>query len=222
MNDFGHLIWLFIGAIVGFVSSYIFGDLLTLPLDVYYLIYFGIITIFFTVYVKKTGLNLKSWFSKRLLWGIILGLMFSIIMIQNVLSRPATPKLEGTYFIWSIFWRGLVYGTIDGLLLTVFPWMVTWKAFKAEEKTLGKKIVIGLLSWVFIIVMTTIYHVGYSDFRSAKVSQANIGNTIMSVPTLLTANPIATPITHAALHISAVIHSPETELFLPPHREQKN
>ena len=63
------------------------------------------------------------------------------------------------------------------------------------------------------------YHIGYSDFRSPKVIQANIGNTIMSVPTLLAANPIGTPIAHAALHISAVIHSPETELFLPPHRE---
>jgi hypothetical protein len=52
--------------------------------------------------------------------------------------------------------------------------------------------------------------------------QANIGNTIMSVPTLVTANPVAAPIAHAALHVSAVLHSPETELFLPPHREHVN
>lgn len=208
------------GAITGFVSSYIFGDLLTLPVDVYYLIYFGIITIFFTIYVKKINLNLKAYFSKRLIWGILLGLIFSIIMIQNVLSRPVTAKLEGTYLIWSVFWRGLMYGTIDGLLLTVFPWIVTWRAFNAEQKPLGKKIAIGFLAWIFILVTTTAYHVGYSDFRSPKVLQANLGNTIMSVPTLLAANPVATPITHAALHITAVIHSPETELFLPPHREE--
>jgi hypothetical protein len=219
MSNSFHLIWILFGAIIGFVSAFIFGDLLTLPLDLYYLIYFGIITIFFTLYVKKNKLNLKVWFSRRLLWGILVGMIFSIIMIQNVISRPETVKLEGPYLIWSIIWRGLIYGAIDGLLLTVFPWIVTWRAFKAEEKTLGKKILICLLAWILILFMTTAYHLGYSDFRSVKVIQANIGNTIMSIPTFLSANPIATPITHAAMHIASVIHSPKTKLFLPPHRE---
>jgi hypothetical protein len=219
MNNYKHLIWILFAALTGFLASLIFGDLLTLPLDLYYLIYFAIITGFFIVYVRRTQLNLKQWFSRRILWGIALGVIFSILMIQNVLSRPETAHLEGTYLIWSLFWRGLVYGAVDGFLLSVFPWIVTWRALNAEQKPLGKKIAAGLLAWVFIVVMTTAYHVGYSDFRSPKVIQANIGNTIMSLPTLLSANPLGTPITHAALHIAAVLHSPETELFLPPHRE---
>ena len=141
-------------------------------------------------------------------------------MIKNVLSRPATAQFSGNYLAWEVFWHGLVYGAIDGLLLSAFPWIVTWRAFNAETQPLVKKIGIGTLVWIFIIVMTTAYHAGYEDFRSLKMIQANIGNTIMSVPTLIAANPVGTPITHAALHISAVIHSPQTELFLPPHREQ--
>jgi hypothetical protein len=203
----------------GFWGFFYFGDLITLPLDLYYLIYFGIIIAFFTIYIKKTQLNLKEWFSRRLFWGILLGLIFGALMVQNVLSRPETEKFTGPYLAWLIFWRGLIYGAIDGLLLSVFPWIVTWRAFNVEKKPLGKKIAFGLLAWLFILVVTTAYHLGYSDFRSKKIIQPNVGNTIMSVPTLVSANPIGSPMTHAIMHITAVIHSPKTELFLPPHRK---
>ncbi len=219
MNDSGHLIWIVFGVLVGFGTSFVFGDLVTLPLDLYYLIYFAIIISFFITYIRKTQLNLREWFLRRLLWGILLGVIFGALMLKNVLSRPETEKFTGPYLAWLIFWRGLVYGAIDGLLLSTFPWIVTWRAFDVEKKPLGKKIAFGLLAWVFILVLTTAYHLGYSDFRSKKIIQPNIGNTLISVPTLISANPVGSPIAHAIMHIAAVIHSPKTELFLPPHRE---
>jgi len=63
MNNTGHLAWIVWGLLVGFGSSFIFGDLLTLPIDAYYLIYFGIIIAFLAIYARKTQLNLKEWFS---------------------------------------------------------------------------------------------------------------------------------------------------------------
>jgi len=219
MNNPGHLKWIVFGVLVGFGASFIFGDLITLPLDLYYLIYFGIIITFFAIYIKKTQLNLKEWFSRRWVWGILLGLVLGALMVQNVLSRPATEKFTGPYLAWLIFWRGLIYGAIDGLFLSVFPWMVTWRAFDVEKKPLGKKIAFGFLAWLFILVLTTAYHLGYSDFRSKKIIEPNIGNTIISVPTLVSSNPIGSPIVHATMHITAIIHSPKTELFLPPHRK---
>jgi hypothetical protein len=220
MNNSKHFIWVIFGALVGFGSSFIFGDLLTLPVDLYYLIYFGIIITFFMIYITRTQLKLKEWFFRRLAWGIALGLIFGALMAQNVLSRPETEKFTGGYLAWLIFWRGLVYGTIDGFLLSSFPWIVTWRAFDVEKKPWGKKIASGFLAWLLILVVTTAYHVGYSDFRSRKIIQPNIGNTIISLPTLISGNPIGSPITHAIMHITAIIHCPETELFLPPHRDQ--
>jgi len=218
MNNPRHLIWIAFGALTGFGASFIFGDLLTLPLDLYYLIYFVIVAGFFRLYVKKTQLSLGEWFRRRAVWGIVLGLIFGVILIQNVLSRPATEQFAGAYLAWVVFWRGIVYGLTDGLLLTTFPWIVTWRAYEVEKKSLGSKIGFGFLAWVFILVITTAYHVGYADFRSKKLVQPNIGNTIMSIPTLVSANPIGSPLTHAMMHVAAVIHSPKTELFLPPHR----
>ena len=219
MNNAWHLKWIASGALVGFGSALIFGDLLNLPVDLYYLVYFGGIIIFFTAYIRKTKLNIKEWVSKRLVWSVLLGLIFGALLVQKVLSEPETGKFTGAYLAWLIFWRGMVYGVIDGLLLSSFPWIVTWRAFDVSKKSLGKKIAFGFLAWLFILVVTTAYHFGYADFRSRKIIQPNIGNTLISVPTLVTANPIGSPITHAIMHIAAVIHSPKSDLFLPPHRE---
>ncbi len=60
MNNTGHLVWVVFGALVGFGASFIFADLLALPLDLYYLIYFATVIAFFTVYVKKTALESES------------------------------------------------------------------------------------------------------------------------------------------------------------------
>jgi hypothetical protein len=48
MNNFWHVKWMASGAAVGFGSSFIFADLLNLPLDLYYLLYFVTIITFFS------------------------------------------------------------------------------------------------------------------------------------------------------------------------------
>jgi hypothetical protein len=47
------------------------------------------------------------------------------------------------------------------------------------------------------------------------------GDLIWSVPTLATLNPVGAPIAHVGLHVGAVVHNYDTELFLPPHREPR-
>jgi hypothetical protein len=212
--------WLPAAALTGFLASFIFADLLTMPVDLYYLIYFSIISGFFAFYVVKTKLDLLAWFSPRLMIGVVLGVAGGVVMALGVLSRPETETLSGGFLAWALFWRGLVYGSIDGLLLFAFPWIVVWRAFDARNKKLGAKVAAGVSAWVGILIITTAYHLGYADFRSQKIVQPNIGSTIMSLPTLLSANPAASVITHVFLHVTAVIHSPHTELFLPPHYDR--
>lgn len=61
------------------------------------------------------------------------------------------------------------------------------------------------------------YHLGYSDFRSSKLRKPVTGDLIWGVPTLATLNPIGAPLAHIGLHVAAVTHSYDTDLFLPPH-----
>ena len=65
--------------------------------------------------------------------------------------------------------------------------------------------------------MTAVYHAGYSDFRSSKLRKPVTGDLIWSVPTLATLNPVGAPIAHIGLHVGAVVHDYDTQLFLPPH-----
>ncbi len=219
MKDISHLKWLGWGLVVGFAVPFVFADLLTLPLDLYYLVYILAAGTFLAVYVRSTGMDLKAWFSRRLGWGIALGVVFGALLVRFVLTNPATETLGGAALVGAIFWRGLAYGAADGFLLSVFPWVVTWRAFGVAEKPLGRKFAYGVLAWVFILVMTAAYHAGYADFRSPKMVKPLVGNTLISVPTLLSGNPVGAPITHAMMHVTAVVHCPKTDVFLPPHRD---
>lgn len=213
-----HLAWLPIGAAVGFSTAFLFGDLLTLPVDLYYLLYFATVLGFLALYVRLTGLDLRRFVARRLKWSLVLGVLGGLILMQGVLARPETPGLSGFELWWGLLWKGLVYGTVDGLLLFAFPWAVVWRALDAEGGRLTTKLTASALAFAAILLMTTTYHLGYRDFRSSRLVQPNMGSAIASVPTLLTANPVASPISHVFLHVTAVLHAPETELFLPPHR----
>ena len=122
--------------------------------------------------------------------------------------------------VGAIAWRGILYGVTDGLLLSVFPILVVFAAFAGTRlnSRFAGKVVIGIVALAASLAMTVIYHSGYSDFRSDKMAKPFTGDVIWSVPTLLTLNPIGAPIAHAGLHTSAVLHSYETDTFLPPHR----
>lgn len=218
MSAMAHLTWIPAGAATGFLAAFLFGDLLTLPVDLYYLIYFAIVFAFLRLYARRTGLDIPRLVSRRLLWGVVLGVIGGLVIMQGVLSRPGTPQLSGFDLWWALLWRGLLYGTVDGLLLFAFPWTVAWRALEAEGGSLATRLRASAVAFAAILLMTTTYHLGYGDFRSSKILQPNVGSTIASVPTLVTANPVASPISHVFLHVTAVLHAPETDLFLPPHR----
>ena len=137
-----------------------------------------------------------------------------------VRTEDATVRPNGIDLVGAVAWRGIIYGATDGLLLSVFPILVVFAAFAGSrlDQRLRGKLVIGIIAFAASLAMTGVYHAGYSDFRSEKMTKPLVGDVVWSVPTLLTLNPIGAPIAHAGLHTSAVMHSYETETFLPPHR----
>ena len=137
-----------------------------------------------------------------------------------VRTEDATARPDGLDLVGALAWRGVVYGIADGLLLSVFPILVVFAAFAGTRlnRRFAGKVVIGIVALAASPGMTFAYHSGYSDFRSDKMSKPLRGDVIWSAPTLLTLNPIGAPIAHVGLHTSAVLHSYETDTFLPPHR----
>jgi hypothetical protein len=139
---------------------------------------------------------------------------FMVVRTEDATARP-----DGFELIGAVLWRGVVYGVADGLLLSVFPILVVFAALAGSRLNdrLAGKVVSGVVALLASLAMPAVYHFGYSDFRSDKVGKPLTGDALWSVPTLVTLNPVGAPIAHAGLHVSAVLHSYDTDTFLPPH-----
>lgn len=215
-----HVIWLGGGFLFGFLASFLFADVLDLPRDLFYGIYSASVLTFFVAWAGSTGQSFGGMLRRRWALALGLGLVFAGVMAFIALrTEDASARPDGIELVAAVLWRGVVYGLTDGLLLSAFPILAVFAAFsgtKLRERWVGR-IAIGLLALVASVAMTASYHLGYGDFRSEKVGRAVTGDLVWSVPTLVTLNPIGAPIAHAGLHVTAVLHSYDTDLFLPPH-----
>jgi len=119
-------------------------------------------------------------------------------------------------FVFELLWRGALYGTVDALLLTVFPCLVTLGLLGGEVGGAARKFAYFACSLALILTITAVYHLGFEQFRRDGIGPPEIGNTVISVPMLLTTNPVGSVLAHASMHIAAVGHAYETPVFLPP------
>lgn len=215
-----HLRWLLSGFAFAFLVPFVFADVLEVPRDLYYAIYVVGIGAFFGLWVRATGQSLAEMVRRRWMLAVVLGLAVAGLLTLIVLrTEDATARPGGLELVGAVLWRGVAYGLADGLLLSAFPILAVFAMFAGTRARgrIGGTIAIGLAALVASLAMTAVYHVGYSDFRSEKLRKPVAGDVVWSVPSLVTLNPIGAPIAHAGLHTSAVLHSYETDTFLPPH-----
>lgn len=216
-----HWAWLAGGLIYAFAVPYVLADVLEINRDLFYGLYALAVIVLFALWSRSTGYDLVAAAKRRWVAALVLGLAVAAVMVAMVLrTEDATARPDGIELIGAVAWRGILYGVTDGLLLSVFPILVVFAAFAGTRlhRSLSGRIAIGAIALMASLAMTAVYHAGYSDFRSEKMSKPLTGDVIWSVPTLVTLNPIGSPIAHAGLHTSAVLHSYETDTFLPPHR----
>ncbi len=215
-----HWAWLAGGFVVAFAIPFLLADLLEIHRDVFYGLYAIAVLGLIGLWARSTGYDLEAAVRRR--WPLAIGLgaaCAGVMALMVVRTEDATTRPDGIELAGAVLWRGVVYGISDGLLLSVFPILVVFAALagsRLNDRT-GGKLVIGGIALIASLAMTAVYHLGYSDFRSDKVARPLAGDVLWSVPTLVTLNPIGAPIAHVGLHVSAVLHSYDTDTFLPPH-----
>jgi hypothetical protein len=214
-----HWLWLLAGFPFAFAVPFLLADTLGLNRDLFYGLYALAVAVFIAAWARDTGLTrrdlLRNW-----RWGLALGALGAAITAFIVFrTEDATDRPGGLELVGAMLWRGVLYGATDGVLLSVFPILAVFAAFAGTRlrRRVSGKIVIGTIAMLASIGITAVYHLGYSDFRSEKVRKPIVGDVIWSAPTLATLSPFGAPIAHIGLHVSAVVHSSETETFLPPH-----
>jgi hypothetical protein len=216
MIDF---LWILIASVFGFAISAIFTGWLKLPRNVYLLLYIPLTGALFALFVYSTGISLKDVLIHNWYWGLVGAIVALFLVIRNVLSQPSSPRNKGFALLRDILWPGFLYGLVDSLLLSVLPILAVKEALTnavwAESWT--GQIGFGAIALVASFIVTAIYHLGYVEFRNKKVFWTVFGNGIMSLAFLLTMNPFAAILPHAAMHITAMIHGRETTGQVPPH-----
>ena len=212
--------WFAAGALVAFLIPFVFSSVLDLNHDLYYAVYFAGVAGFLGLYVRTTSADVAGFFRQNAKWSLGLGLLAAAFVVFNVLNREdSTPHPGGAYFAFEIGWRGVIYGTVDALLLTAFPALVAFTLLEKRVGGLTRRATFAGLAFVMVLVITASYHLGYEQFREDDVGGPEIGNIIISVPALATANPLGSVIAHASMHVAAVTHSYETDVFLPPQTD---
>jgi hypothetical protein len=216
-----HWAWLAAGFVVAFAVPFLLADVLEINRDLFYGLYAIAVLGLIGLWARATRYDLVAAVKRRWVLAVGLGLAFAGVMAFTVVrTEDATARPDGLELMGALVWRGIVYGVTDGLLLSMFPILVVFAAFtgsRLNERFAGK-VVIGAVALIASLAMTAVYHFGYSDFRSDKVGKPLTGDVLWSVPTLVTLNPVGAPIAHVGLHVSAVLHSYDTDTFLPPHK----
>jgi hypothetical protein len=216
------LIWFVAGAALAFAVPYVFSDVLELQHDWYLLAYFATMGAFLGAYVTATHADVVGLFRRGWKLSLAVGALTTLFVVFNILQREdATPRPDGAYFGFELAWRGLAYGVVDALLLTAFPALVTYALFGGKVTGVARRVGFAAVALAFVMGITATYHFGYEQYREDGIANPEVGNVVISVPMLVSMNPIGSVVTHAAQHVTAVTHVYETEVFLPPQTDAK-
>lgn len=115
-----HLLWIPCAAALGFLSSFVFADVLRLSVAGYHLAYFALVATFFAVYTIRTGLRVFAVVRRRLPLALSLGVLGWLVLTRRVLADPPGSGSSGLLFAWDLF-----------------PWLVVWRALGGSRRPRG-------------------------------------------------------------------------------------
>lgn len=212
------LLWLAAAALLFFLVPLVGTDWLELQPDLYYLGYFTVAVAFFATFVARHASALRPLWTEHLWQSLLIGALAGAALAIGIFNQAATPHPDGWRFGFQILWRGLIYGSVDALTLYVFPAAVAYLLLRGNRQGLRRKAAFAGLALVLSLVVTTTYHLGYSEYRGDTIKYPEIGALVANVPTALTGNPLGAVLTHGTMHVSAVIHQNEggAQHMLPP------
>lgn len=208
--------WFAAAAALGFAIPFVGSSVLELQHDVYLGIYFAGVLSLLSAYAFATRLDVMAVVRRNWKLGAALGVVFGFALVRNVLGESGTARPHGAYYVFELIWRGGVYGAMDALLLTVLPCLVVYRGLGGHLGTWRKRIAYFAASLALVATITAAYHLGYAQYRHEGVRQPETGNALISLPMLLSANPVGSVADHMAMHVSAVAHTYETGVRLPP------
>ena len=212
-----HLAWFAAVCAVAFLVPYLGVSVLDLQHDVFYLAYFAVTIALVAAYARVERVHVREIFRRRWRWSLGVGVILAAFLVLNVFNTSdATARPDGAYFAFELLWRGVGYGMVDTLLLTIFPCFVAYQLVHGNVEGWRGKARLTAVMLPLVLVLTATYHLGYPQYRDDGLGRPETGNVLISIPTFATANPVGSVVAHVSQHVTAVTHAYESRIFNPP------
>jgi hypothetical protein len=208
--------WFAAASIVAFLIPYVGVSVLELQHDLFYAFYFAVALAGLGAWARLEHVDVRAAFRRGRAWSVAIGVVLGALLVVNVLNADATPRPDGAYFAFELLWRGVGYGIVDALLLTAFPCAVAYRMLRGRIDGIRGRLRFAALTVPLVVVITATYHLGYPQYREDGLARPEMGNLLISIPALATANPLGSVVAHVAQHVTAVTHAYESEIYCPP------
>jgi hypothetical protein len=216
-----HWAWLAGGFVVAFALPFLLADVLEINRDLFYGLNATAVLGLIGFWARATAYDLVAAVKRRWQWAVALRAVFAGVMAFMVVrTEDATARPDGFETIGALLWRGVVYGVADGLLLSGVPdprrlRRLGGRPAERSPRRQGR----GRCCCAACLTRDD----GRLPRRLQRLPLRQGGKTAyrgraVERPDPRDAQPGRRPIAHAGLHVSAVLHSYDTDTFLPPHR----
>jgi hypothetical protein len=190
-------------------------NLFKVPIDLYYLIFVLSTAAFLFLYRKSSSLRARPSLKSGWALGFILAVFFGFGFISySLIDSPGVLGMFKNIDFVVIFWRGIIFGLASGIMISVFPFIVTWRALAGANPGHLRRIGVIVIAIFFIALSSFSYSIGLTGLNDRDHLKNRIATSIIaSIPTLVSGNPMAAPIAGAFKEISAIV---KTQNGKPP------
>ncbi len=203
-----HIGWIILNAIPAFGLPFLLVNILKLSTLSYYIWLYIFSAAFIYYYARSTQLKWAVSLKPGWALGTIMGIFFGLAFLS--LASTSRPRVEESFLSAAMLpfvWRGLLYGLASAVLISLLPFIIVWRAFAGAYPGIPRKLGVTCIAVVSIAFMSFLYNLGLSDFNQNTVKSQVGKSLIASVPTLVSGNPLAAPITNVFLQVSESVVS---------------
>lgn len=195
------MIWLAAAAALVFLLPLVFVGLLRAPAPAFYMILMICSAGFIWRYARSSNLQ----WSESLKHGWALGTILSVFLGLAFISISGAPVSLNAMLhlgIAPVIWRGLLYGLVSGILISVIPFVVVWRALAGPNPGLMRRVGVTLVAGISISLMSLLFNLGMSGFNGRGIQNQVKMSVIVSAPTLISGSPLAAPLSNIFLQVS--------------------
>jgi hypothetical protein len=192
---------MFAACLLVFVLPLTLFRIIRIDTDLFYLIFLAAGISFLIFYMKKTSLQLRPALKSGWALGIIYSLFIGVGLLSYTLSiKSGLVQPQYDINLPVILWRGVVFGIISAAMISVFPFIAVWRSFAGGNPGTFRKIWVSLLAIIAIALTSLAYSAGISGLNRGRIIYDAKMSVLTGIPTLLSGNPLASPIAGAFLH----------------------